>query len=457
MLQRARMTMVISAILLLTIVTVTGIMHARSSLSTKHSRLSVITTTSPTVGDPTNIPTVTIPVVDTPTTLPPTPTTIPPTKVPSPTPTKVPPTPVPPTPVPPTPVPPTPVPPAPNPPGNPQPQPLPAAVGVHLNGNQVVDANGNTIRLIGTNFSLLEYSCYDQHMTVNDFKVMRTWGLNVVRLPLSSELWFHCGPNQNGDVYRNAVTTAVANAESAGMYVILTLQWNSPFNLPQDQQHGGLQYPMPDSNQDVHFWQNVASLYKQDTRVLFDMMGEPHNVDFNTWFNGGTIVIVPDGKFPYYPQQGNYQAIGMKALAQDIRAIAPNIIIASGIDYAYDLSGLGKGYALPVSNVMYGSHPFDYSSKQPSGFDYAFGNYSNQYAIIFTELGQYNDLGNGNCGTDYVSQVINYANQHNFSWLSWNWGTAGGCGGPTLLADWNGNPTQYGAYIKSQSLAIYHP
>lgn len=339
----------------------------------------------------------------------------------------------------------TPRPPAPTPipPGG---QPLPPAVGVTLHGTQLVDANGRAIRLIGVNQSHFEFECDTFHMDVGNFQNMRAWGMNAVRLPMSSELWNYCGG------YQQALIASVSNAENAGMYVVLTLQWNAPFNTAQDRQTGGTQYPLPDNNQDVNFWRSLATLYKQDTRVLFDLMGEPHDVNFNQWFNGGSITVNACTCFPPYSTSGTYQAIGMKALAQIVRGIAPNnVIIASGIDYGYNLYGLGQGYAIPVSNIMYGTHPFDWPNKQAGNWGYSFGNYSGTYPIILTEFGEYD------CGIHYDTQIVPYANSLNLSWLAWNWGT-GDCRSPNLLANWNGTPQgSFGAYIQQQSLAIYHP
>ncbi len=367
---------------------------------------------------------------------------------PAPTATMVPPTPTPPPHVT------APVAPPPSPPQPPPPtaitypvgtQPLPYANGVRLAGRQLVDGSGKVIRLIGVNESHLEYFCTADHMQPADFQAMRSWGFDTVRFTLSSEYWNHCAG------YQNTVKTVVANAESVGLYVILVLQWNAPFNTPYDQTHGGTQYPMPDSGQDVTFWRDLATTYRGDNRVLFDLLGEPHDISWSTWLNGGPVTVSTTSPFPIYPVSGTYQTPGMRALAQMIRGIGNNVIIISGNEYGYDLSGVAAGDVVNVSNVMYGTHPFDWPGKQAAEWDYNFGILSTRLPVIITEFGGYN------CQTTYASQLITYANQHNMSWLAWNWGV-GVCTEPNILATWGGEPTTpYGIYIQQQALAIYTP
>src|SRR5690242_10047387 len=62
--------------------------------------------------------------------------------------------------------------------------------GVAVAGTRIVDTRtGSAITLVGASRSGLEYSCTgDGHFQPADFAAMRAWGMNVVRLTLSSEL-----------------------------------------------------------------------------------------------------------------------------------------------------------------------------------------------------------------------------------------------------------------------------
>src|SRR6185437_517391 len=123
-----------------------------------------------------------------------------------------------------------------------------------------------------------------------------------------------------------------------------------------------------------------------------------------------------------------------------------NILIISGTDWGYDLAELAR-YAIGGANIIYSTHPFDYSGKQPENWPTDFGSAIGSFPVIAGEFGSYT------CGTSYVSQAISYFNAHHLSWLAWAW-SPNGCGGPGLLADWSGTPSApYGTYIRQQMQA----
>ncbi len=325
---------------------------------------------------------------------------------------------------------------------------IPDPIGVSVKGTRFY-SQGRPITLLGVNRSSLEYSCNgDDHLTLADFQAMRQWGANVVRIPTSSEFWANAGGTCPG--YHETVRRVVANARAAHLFVILDLQWSAPFDLPDDRTRGGVQCPMPDTGKDAAMWQDVAKLYRNDTGVLFDLYGEPFDVSWSTWLNGGAIsegcyVI---GGPTLTKETGRYQAIGMRALVKLIRTYAPNnVIIVSGITWGYDLSGISNGFALADKNIVYSTHPFDHSNKLPNDWYRAFGHTSISHPVIAGEFGSYD------CGTRYNDLAINYFLKHHISWLAWSW-QQGSCSGPSLLADWSGAPSvPYGSYIKQQMLA----
>ncbi len=323
--------------------------------------------------------------------------------------------------------------------------PTPTYAGLSVHGTQIVDAEGQVVTLLGAARPSLEYLCAgDGHFQLSDFLAMRSWGMNVVRIPLSSAFWTNLGgtcPN-----YHLTVTTAVANAEEAGLYVILDLQWNAPLDLSTDGTLGGGQYPMPDMGHDVTFWHDLATIYRSDPDVLFDLFGEPHDISWSTWLKGGEIRTSTFIGNTYGTGMGFYQAVGMADLVAQVRTIAPeNVIILGGLGWGYDLSGLDQGYALQVPNILYATHPFDHASKSPADWPHDFGNLSQQFPVIATEFGDYN------CQTDYIATAIAYFNTLHISWLAWAW-TVGKCDDPSLLLNWSGVPnTPYGAFIRQQA------
>ncbi len=320
-----------------------------------------------------------------------------------------------------------------------------------VRGTRFVDAAGNQVTLVGAARESLEYLCAgDGHFTPADFQAMRRWGMNIVRITLSSEFWAGAGgqcPN-----YHQTVIQAVANAESEGLYVMLALQWDAPFDTPHDRAYGGVQCPMPDNQKDVTMWRDLATIYRGDQRVLFDLFSEPHDVSWNVWLNGGLIanakcyLINRNGGL----ETGTYQAIGMRDLVAAVRAIAPsNIVVVSGLDWGYQLDQL-PSYALTGSNIVYSTHPFNYQGKQAANWPGDFGDVAATFPVIAAEFGSYD------CGTSFNRQIIAYFNAQHISWLAWAW-NVGDCTGPSLLASWSGTPSQpYGAFIQQQMLALSH-
>ena len=67
---------------------------------------------------------------------------------------------------------------------------------------------------------------------------------------------------------------------------------------------------------------------------------------------------------------------------------ANNVVIVSGNNYAYDLSGI-PNYALTGYNIVYNTHPYDFPSKQPSDWDSNLANLIGNYPIMATEFGDY--------------------------------------------------------------------
>jgi aryl-phospho-beta-D-glucosidase BglC (GH1 family) len=325
---------------------------------------------------------------------------------------------------------------------------VPAPIGVRVQGTRLY-SQGHPITLLGVNRSSLEYSCAgDEHLAPADFQAMRQWGANVVRLPISSEFWANAGGACPG--YQQTVERVVASARAAQLFVILDLQWSAPFDRPDDRTRGGVQCPMPDAGKDLAMWKDIAALYHSDTGVLFDLYGEPYDISWSTWLNGGTITegcyII--GGPSLTKETGTYRAIGMRDLVRQIRAIASdNVIVVAGTNWGYDLSGILDGFALADKNIVYDTHPFDYGNKQPGDWYRAFGHTATRYPVIVGVFGSYN------CGTGYIEQAIQYFNSQRISWLAWSWQT-GSCSGPSLLADWSGAPSvPYGKTIQQQMRA----
>ena len=102
------------------------------------------------------------------------------------------------------------------------------------------------------------------------------------------------------------------------------------------------QHVMPDQNS-LAFWKDVAPAYKNHPAVLFDLYNEPHDVSWDIWLKGGQ----GEGEGPTAGTPARpIEAVGMQALLDAVRATgAKNVVIAGGLDWAYDFSGILDGQA----------------------------------------------------------------------------------------------------------------
>jgi endoglucanase len=116
-----------------------------------------------------------------------------------------------------------------------------APPALKVQGNHLVDPNGDIVRLRGVDRSGSEYACvqgfgfFDGPVDAASIAAMKAWHINAVRVPLNEDCWGQ-DPSPSGGIvtqnqytgqaYRNAIITYVNALNSAGLYVILDLHWN---------------------------------------------------------------------------------------------------------------------------------------------------------------------------------------------------------------------------------------
>ena len=319
--------------------------------------------------------------------------------------------------------------------------------GYYVNGNTICTADGQAHLFHGVDRPSLEFEASGDHLSLSDFQLMASWNANVVRIALNQDHWLEGSPQYNPS-YASIVDDAVHWAEEAGMDVILDLHWSDQGTLGSCDQtkttSGTCQQTMADSNS-VTFWQDVASIYKGDGRVLFELYNEPHDVPWNVWKSGGTVGV---------------EAAGMQQLYDTVRATgADNLVVVGGLNWAYDLSGVPAN-RISGYNIVYATHPYlkgDATTK-PGGFDAAWGFLTKTDPVIVTEFGDGTDCAAKTMFTDavstYDSAVIAYADQHNASWTAWAWYPGSCTSFPSLISDWTGTPTPIGTLVHA-ALAGY--
>jgi endoglucanase len=317
--------------------------------------------------------------------------------------------------------------------------------GYYVNGNTICTADGRPHLLHGVDRPSLEWSSGGENLSLADFRLMASWNANVVRIALNQDFWLAASPLFDPN-YAGMVDSAVAWAETEGMDAILDLHWSDAGVLGGclSTPTSGCQQQMPDVNS-VTFWSEVATRYKGDGRVLFELYNEPHDVSWSVWKSGGAA---SDG----------FQAVGMQPLYDTVRATgAQNLVIIGGLNWAYDLSGVPAN-RIDGYNIAYATHPYgstDGRSRPASDWGRAWGFLTVSDPVVVTEFGVLDDKA---CSAAYDAQLIDYADAHFVGWSAWAW-FAGDCttGFITLLDDWTGTPSPTGAIVKAALLGYGDP
>ncbi len=327
--------------------------------------------------------------------------------------------------------------------------------GYYTNGAAVCTADGTLHMFHGVDRPSLEFCDSTNvgctHLSANDFALMAGWNANAVRVALNQDRWLATAALFDAS-YASMVDSIIQWSEALGMDVILDLHWSDRGDLTVTQQSkqaagNSNQQPMADVNS-LEFWREVSARYKNDGHVLFELYNEPNSVPWSIWLNGGMY--------------GGYTYVGMQQLYDAIRndSHADNVVIAGGLQYAFDLSAVGtnpiQGY-----NIMYASHP--YKSGDPQGaWDSRFGYLAqnNIAPVIVTEFGD--NESTPNCTGAWDQAVIDYSNKWGISWTAWAWYTNDGatltqlCSFPSIISDWFGTPSIQGMAVKAE-LAKYPP
>ncbi|MDB4885323.1 MAG: Endoglucanase precursor [Gemmatimonadetes bacterium] len=317
--------------------------------------------------------------------------------------------------------------------------------------------------------------------------MLKAWGANVIRIPVSETYWT-TGTYWNGEAvkagvdYKAKVISAVNTARGLGLTVIVDLH-SSDRGITNYTDTPDI-YKMPDVEHSIPFWRDIATAFKNDGGVIFELYNEPHPREdvwtdgqmdaqaWQLWRNGGVVEAGKDYPCSDCPTLPAYNAAGMQQLYDAIRGVgARNLVLVNGVHWGYSLQGIPQ-YALAGYNVIYGTHPYDWADKQPDQFDKEFGFLAATYPVMISEFGSYTCAPNpaaNTLGPEYNRRVLDYADAKGLSWVAWAFWTpppepAVGqtaaqraeqlCARSALIADWNGTPTTTGQIVKDR-LASY--
>lgn len=338
-----------------------------------------------------------------------------------------------------------------------------------VRGNQILTASSAcTVRLRGVNVDSLEYvpggnGPASGGITATVAESITVWNSNLIRVPLSQDFWFGIPNSKSSTVdqaaYRQLVDNIIQVASALNAYVLLDLHWSgtSPLNTVSEPLVGNTgwgtataQQNMPDTNS-VTFWSDVATRYANNPAVLFDLYNEPKSVSWSVWRDGGDT-------------GAGFPTPGLQALLDVIRATgAHNVVVAGGLDWAYDLSGVPTYHLSDTigSGVFYATHVYPWKGSAPwvvsdavSKIDVA----GALYPVLVGEFGQ-NQTDVSSCANcqeanypgyttgSWTQSVLNWINQKGYHYTAWDMHNGSS---PCLITNWQFTPTTYhGVAVKA--------
>jgi len=316
-----------------------------------------------------------------------------------------------------------------------------------VSGNHLVNGNGKVVTLHGVDISGTEWEClwngkaFAAPSDEASIEAMAAWHINAVRIPLDEECWLGidgAATANDLEVYRETIRNYVNRLHAHGMYVILDLHMNTPGETLS----GVVPYPeagyeMADEQHAPTFWESIASYFKNDHAVLFDLYNEPADISWNCWREG---CMAPRG----------FQTAGMQQLINVVRNTgATQPIMVGGLEHA-SLAGqewLNNRPTDPANQLVASVHEYDQASI--GRFNGNIGIVAKQFPVVMGEIGEQD------CADETINVFLPWADEHGISYLAWDWYTGGCTTSPALISNYNGTPTNYGIGYREHLLANF--
>ncbi|MCG3147570.1 MAG: hypothetical protein PCFJNLEI_01010 [Verrucomicrobiae bacterium] len=297
----------------------------------------------------------------------------------------------------------------------------PTTVELKVAGNKLVTPTGQEVWLQGVNVCSLEWSAKGENVLRSIKVAIDDWKANVIRLPVHDKYWL----GAEADAYRLLVDNAIKLAAARGAYVILDLH---RFHSPDEKA--------------VEFWKDAGARYANHPAVLFDLFNEPTMKDWGVWRNGGTITY----------KDKTVEATGMQTLLETVRRTgARNIIVAGGIGYAYDLSGVLNGFALEDKSgngIVYATHFYNWHR----GWEQKFLALAEKYPLLVGEFGadvkkmSFVPAKNQEDPYTWSPDALALVQKYRLHWTAFSFHPKAT---PVLLKNWDYEPTPFwGAFVK---------
>jgi endoglucanase len=306
-------------------------------------------------------------------------------------------------------------------------------LAIAVNGNHLVNGSRQIVTLHGVNISGTQWQClvgraFDSPNDEASIAAIAAWHANAVRIPLNEDCWLGInGVRESSARYHAEIRSYVDRLHAHGLYAILDLHWNAPGTTLS---HIGEAYSgyfgMADEDHAPAFWSSLAAYFKHDHAILFDLFNEPSDISWSCWRNG---CVAPRG----------FQTAGMQQLVNAVRATgATQPVMVGGLEKA-SLDGqawLANRPEDPAGQLVASAHVYGESSV--AAFNSNLLVVAERFPLVLGEVGE------KNCADNDLDVLLPWADHRGISYLAWDW-FVGSCSDPSLIVDYHGTPTSYGA------------
>ena len=264
--------------------------------------------------------------------------------------------------------------------------------------------------------------------------IARDWKANCVRIGVAPLSW-----KKEPDSALKALKREVGAGLKAGMFVIVdwhAIGWPDGYTQLDE---GSKDLYDSDFALATSFWKACAEAYKGEGRVAFQLWCEP-------------VFQAEQGRVPHgtkWPSLKPY----FQRLTDTIRnAGAPNLLLATGNEWAYDLRGI-KGDLLPDANTGYEWHVYGgHDGNDPAKWAEALDDLDKIKPVVVTEWGFQEDTTEHFKGTakEFGTPFLGFMAARGMSWTAWCWHPTWT---PNMLEDDWKTPTPFGAFVKGALLS----
>ncbi len=336
----------------------------------------------------------------------------------------------------------------------------------HTNGNQILDANNQVVRIAGVNWFGMETANYAPHgLWTRDYKSMldqiKQQGYNTIRLPYSNQL-FDVGSVPNGIDFSNGknadlqglnglqiMDKIISYARQKGLRILLDR------HRPDANGQSELWYTNAYSEQRwLDDWKMLATRYANNPTVIgADLHNEPHGAA--CWGCGDTAT--------------DWRLAAERA-GNAIHSVNSNwLIFVEGIGcvnsdcgwWGGQLKNAGQYHVrLNVANrLVYSSHDYpaslypqtwfsapNYPENLPGVWD-AYWGYLHKQNIAPILVGEFGSKLQTTSDRQWLNKLTQYIGANGMSWTFWSWNPNSGDTGGILNDDWQSINTDKQSYL----------